>query len=174
MACCTALSPSSLPSGIIGQTYSQQITATCGEPTPAYTITLNSGSLPTGLTLSQVAGNPATISGTLTEAGTFTFTLRLKSNSIDPGCVDVLVQYIIIIRRKRGGRVSGILLPAEMIKVQKIYFPKGAPSTYPFEGGIYYYSHEDNIYYYYKKKPTVPPSGERTQWQLGVSGTVIK
>jgi len=63
-------SPSILPTGTIGQSYSYQLQTSGGQPPIAYTIT--SGSLPPGLSL----GLTGLISGTPTTAGTFSFTVR--------------------------------------------------------------------------------------------------
>ncbi|MBL8113854.1 MAG: IPTL-CTERM sorting domain-containing protein [Acidobacteria bacterium] len=66
-----SLSPATLPNGTLGQLYSQAITATGG--TPPYTYGLLTGSLPPGLSLAPATG---LISGTPTQAGSFTFTVR--------------------------------------------------------------------------------------------------
>ncbi len=58
------------PNGLKGNAYSYTLTPQNG----ATSITLQSGSLPTGLALS--GSSSATISGTPTALGTFTFTLR--------------------------------------------------------------------------------------------------
>jgi hypothetical protein len=59
---------SSLPSGTVGSTYSQQLTATGG--TPPYTWTASNGSLPPGLNVDPSSG---LLWGTPTGAGTFSF-----------------------------------------------------------------------------------------------------
>ncbi|NWJ97560.1 MAG: putative Ig domain-containing protein, partial [Chloroflexi bacterium] len=64
-----SLTPTTLPGGIAGTAYSQNLTATGGTAPYTYTITL--GTLPTGLTL---ASN-GTLSGNPTVAGTFNFTV---------------------------------------------------------------------------------------------------
>jgi len=60
----------SLPSGTIGQSFNQNVTLSGG--TGPYTVILNSGSLPPGLTLSTAGA----LTGTPTTAGTYTFNLR--------------------------------------------------------------------------------------------------
>ena len=63
------LSPSTLPGGTVGTAYSQTITASGG--TAPYTYTVTSGTQTTGLTLSSAG----TLSGTLTAAGGYSFTV---------------------------------------------------------------------------------------------------
>jgi hypothetical protein len=62
---------SSLPGGTVGQSYSTTLAASGG--TPPYTWSLVSGSLPNGLQLNSLTG---TISGTLSFAGSFSFTVQ--------------------------------------------------------------------------------------------------
>ena len=64
------VSPSTLPYGIVGGSYSQTISASGG--ISPYSWTVSAGTLPPGLTLSS-AGS---LSGTPTTAGTYAFTLR--------------------------------------------------------------------------------------------------
>ena len=67
------ISTVSLPTGTIGTTYSQTVTATGGK-TP-YTWSIKAGSLPAGLSL---AGSTGLISGAPTTAGTSNFTVQVK------------------------------------------------------------------------------------------------
>lgn len=64
----------SFADGFVGVPYSQA----WDMPTSALTVTysVQSGSLPPGLSLSALSGNQAKISGTPTAAGTYNFTLR--------------------------------------------------------------------------------------------------
>ncbi|HWR49523.1 MAG TPA: FG-GAP-like repeat-containing protein, partial [Bryobacteraceae bacterium] len=71
----TITTPSPLPSGAVGTTYSQQLTATGG--TGSYTWTVLSGSLPAGLSLSSAG----LISGTPTASTVANFRVR-ASNSV--------------------------------------------------------------------------------------------
>ena len=64
------LSPSSLPLPVIGIAYNQTITVSGG--TSPYTLTVISGSLPTGLSLST----NGVLSGTPTAVGSFTFSIQ--------------------------------------------------------------------------------------------------
>ena len=68
------LTPSSLPSGIVGVAYSQTISATGGVGNKTLTYSITAGSIPAGLTISPAspATNSITISGTPTVVGTFT------------------------------------------------------------------------------------------------------
>jgi hypothetical protein len=68
-----AITTSSLPSGTVGTTYRQTLTAT-GDAT--ITWSLVSGALPNGLTLAASGA----ISGTPTIAGAFSFTVRAANN----------------------------------------------------------------------------------------------
>ncbi|MET0465688.1 MAG: DUF2341 domain-containing protein [Chitinophagaceae bacterium] len=71
------VNPSTLPNGKMNGTYSQQLTAVEGiEP---YTFTVSSGSLPAGLALTT----DGKLSGTITVAGTFTFTVNAEDSNPD-------------------------------------------------------------------------------------------
>ena len=65
-----------LPSGTVGDSYSQTLTATGG--TSPYTWSVSVGSLPSGLTLSPSSG---AISGSLTAGGTFNFTVTVTDSA---------------------------------------------------------------------------------------------
>ena len=67
----TITTDSPLPGGVTGTAYSQTLQATPGTDGKAVTWSVTSGSLPSGLTLSE----GGTISGTPTAAGTYTFTV---------------------------------------------------------------------------------------------------
>jgi hypothetical protein len=69
---------SSLPDGVVGQPYSQTLTATGG--VPPYTWSLASGNLPPGLTLSP----QGMISGTPTTLGSYTFTVQASDSENPP------------------------------------------------------------------------------------------
>ncbi len=75
--------PTSLPNGILGDTYSQTLTPTGGYGLNGlYTVTLASGTLPDGVTFSSPASCDelcGLLSGTLTATGTFTFTVQAVS-----------------------------------------------------------------------------------------------
>lgn len=73
------LSPNTLPPGVIGNPYSQTITASGG--TAPYTFSVISGALPNGLTL----GGNGSISGIPLTAGLFNFTVRATDNAACPG-----------------------------------------------------------------------------------------
>jgi hypothetical protein len=68
----------SLPEGVVGASYSQQVAATGG--LAPYTWSVSSGSLPPGLNLSSPNGTTETISGTPTTPGTYTFTLQVTDS----------------------------------------------------------------------------------------------
>jgi hypothetical protein len=65
-----SLVPPTLPNGTVGAAYSQAITGSGG--TAPYTVATSSA-LPAGLTLTPAGG----LTGTLTTAGTFTFSIRI-------------------------------------------------------------------------------------------------
>jgi hypothetical protein len=73
------LSPTTLPSGTGGSSYSQTITASGG--TSGYTYAVTAGSLPSGLTLSS----GGVLSGTPTVGGTFNFTITATDSSTGTG-----------------------------------------------------------------------------------------
>ncbi len=68
------ISPASLPAGMVGTAYSQQLTATGGAV--GYTFALGTGALPGGLTLSSAG----LLSGTPTAAGTFSFEVSVTDS----------------------------------------------------------------------------------------------
>ncbi len=70
------LSPTTLPGGFAGASYSQTVTANGGDG--PYTYQVSSGSLPTGLGLDTAAG---AITGLLSAAGTFDFTVTATDAS---------------------------------------------------------------------------------------------
>ena len=73
-----AITTTSLPAGVIDAAYNQAVTATGGlQP---YTWTLNSGTLPTGLTLSATGA----ITGTPTVLGTSNFTVTVTDSETPP------------------------------------------------------------------------------------------
>ena len=65
-----------LPSGVVGGSYSQALNATGG--TSPYSWSVSAGSLPGGLTLSPSSG---TITGTPTTGGTFSFTVTVTDSN---------------------------------------------------------------------------------------------
>ncbi len=71
------ISPSTLPNGTQGTSYSQTVTASGGTSGP-YTYSVSSGGLPTGLSLNTSTG---LISGTATASGSFGFTIRAVDSS---------------------------------------------------------------------------------------------
>jgi hypothetical protein len=69
------LETSNLPEGVVGLAYSQALAATGG--TAPYTWSVTKGTLPPGLKLQSSSG---VISGTLTTAGSSTFTVQVKDS----------------------------------------------------------------------------------------------
>jgi hypothetical protein len=67
---------SPLPSGVAGASYTQTFAATGG--TQPYAWSLSAGTVPTGLTLNAATGS---LTGTLTAAGTFNFTLQVTDSA---------------------------------------------------------------------------------------------
>ncbi len=75
------LAPPTLPAGVVGVAYSQQITATGG--TGPYVFTVLTGTLPTGLTLSAAG----LLSGTPTTVGSTTVTIQATDAAACPGVI---------------------------------------------------------------------------------------
>jgi hypothetical protein len=80
------LSPASLPSGTVGQSYNQTITASGG--TAPYTFSVSAGSLPSGLTLS----NSGNLFGTPDTAGSSNFTIIATDSNSDTGNRNYTIQ----------------------------------------------------------------------------------
>lgn len=74
-----------LPSGSVGQAFNQNVTLSGG--TGPYTVILNSGSLPPGITLSTTGA----LTGTPTTAGTYTFNLRATDSVGQSATGDFLI-----------------------------------------------------------------------------------
>jgi len=74
-----ALAPAALPDGAAGKPYSQALFASNG--TGPYRYSVASGTLPTGLTLSQ----SGSLTGTPTTGGSFTFTVQATAAGASPG-----------------------------------------------------------------------------------------
>lgn len=74
-----SMQPEALPDPALGIFYDQGFDATGG--TGPYTYSFESGTLPAGLTLSPIGR----LSGTATEAGTFTFAIRATDSTSGPG-----------------------------------------------------------------------------------------
>ncbi len=70
------ITPASLPSGTVGATYSQTLSATGG--TPPYHWTLASGALPSGISLNATTG---ALGGTPAAAGTFPFVAQVSDSA---------------------------------------------------------------------------------------------
>ena len=71
-----SITPSSLPNGQVGVSYSQTLIASNGN-TP-YTWSVSSGSLPGGLSLDPATG---AITGTPTTSGAYSFTIQVTDNT---------------------------------------------------------------------------------------------
>jgi uncharacterized repeat protein (TIGR01451 family) len=79
------VSPSSLPAGVVGRSYTGAFSASHG--TPPYNFTNSAGSLPPGLTLSGAG----TLSGVPTAAGTFSFTVTATDGHSGIGSNDCAI-----------------------------------------------------------------------------------
>jgi hypothetical protein len=71
-----AITTTSLPNGVVSDSYSQTLAASGG--IPGYTFSITSGTLPAGLTLN---GSTGVISGTPSSAGTSSFTIQVKDSN---------------------------------------------------------------------------------------------
>ena len=92
------LSPTSLPEGTLGTTYSQAITASGGPPSFSYSYAVTAGSLPPGLTLSSGGG----LNGTPTANGTFSFTVTASGRSSGTGTFTGSQAYVVAISANLG------------------------------------------------------------------------
>jgi hypothetical protein len=72
-----SITPTTMPAATLGTAYSQGLSTSGGQTPYTYQTTLVSGSLPTGLSLSSTG----TISGTPTQAGSFSFTVKVTDSS---------------------------------------------------------------------------------------------
>jgi len=72
---------STLPQGVVGTAYSQDVTATGGSAA-GYSWNVTAGALPGGLVLSGTGTPFATISGNPTVAGTFNFTVEVTDSAL--------------------------------------------------------------------------------------------
>ena len=85
------LAPSTLPSGLVGVAYSQQITASGG--TGSYAFTVLTGTLPAGLTLSS----GGLLSGTPTTLGSSTVVIQATDGSGCPGVTTYTINIIVVV-----------------------------------------------------------------------------
>jgi uncharacterized protein (TIGR03437 family) len=93
---CGPLSPSSMPNGTVGVSYSIQITDPDAIMNFSVAWGVISGSLPPGLSLNTSAmGSTTTISGTPTMAGTYNFEVEAEFNSSSP--TDNCQMYTIVV-----------------------------------------------------------------------------
>ncbi|MGD0058937.1 MAG: putative Ig domain-containing protein [Verrucomicrobiia bacterium] len=100
------MSPGTLSSGVVGQTYNPQTINATGGDTP-YTFAVSSGSLPPGLQANSSGASSFTISGTPTNAGSFAFTVRATDHGGDVGQTN----YTISVSSLASLGVSAILSP---------------------------------------------------------------
>jgi hypothetical protein len=100
------LSPTTLPGGSTGTSYSQTLSAS-GSPGP-FTFAVSSGALPNGLTLSSAG----LLSGTVLQAGAFNFTIAATEAG---GCA--------------GFRAYSVTFTCPAIAVTPVFLPDGAVST---------------------------------------------
>lgn len=114
------LTTTSLPDGKIDTAYNQVLAASGG--TPPYTFTKTAGSLPPGITLAA-----ATLSGTPTTAGSYTFTITVT----DFAAATAAQQFTIVITSPVAAKYSGIPVTAASDQPFSATLVLGAP--YPLE-----------------------------------------
>jgi hypothetical protein len=95
-----SISTTTLPTGVVGSSYSQNIDAAGG--TAPYTWAITVGTLPPGLTLGTSTTNQVTISGTPTQDGDFTFTLEVQDD-----LAQIATQQLTITVTKAGSPTPG-------------------------------------------------------------------
>src|ERR1700677_4705752 len=80
-----AITTTAIPNGTVGVAYSAQITSNAAQisasEAAACTWNIFGATLPAGISLTGAQGATATISGTTTKAGTYTFTIALTSGT---------------------------------------------------------------------------------------------
>jgi len=103
-----SITTASLPGGTVGVAYLATLTASGG--TPAYTWSIASGSLPSGLSLA----NTGVISGTPTAAGTFIFTVRV-TDSANPAAVTTKALSIIVAAISAGCTTNCTIWPSTAV-----------------------------------------------------------
>jgi uncharacterized repeat protein (TIGR01451 family) len=101
-----SLSPATLPSGEVNQSYNQTISASGGSG-PSYNFTMSSGALPTGLVFSNTSASSEAIIGVPTTAGSFTFTLTATDSENNIGQTN----YTITVINAANLAVSAVLAP---------------------------------------------------------------
>ena len=94
------LTPSSLPSGIVGAAYSQTISSVAGVGTKTLTVSQLSGTI-AGLTIPTAGTNSLLISGTPTATGSVTFTVT----ATDTSGASVARSYALTVNTDRAGAV---------------------------------------------------------------------
>jgi hypothetical protein len=104
------ISPSTLPDGIPGSSYSQTITASGG--TAPYTFSKISGSLPAGLTLTE----DGSLSGTVGSSGDYTFEVQ----AVDTNNISGAKTYTLTVKAPNVAPTLGALRPSVLVSAPAI------------------------------------------------------
>lgn len=123
-----AISPTSLPGGQVGASYSQMLSGSGG--TAPYTFAVTAGSLPPGLTL----GSDGSLTGAFTQSGAFTFTVTMTDSN---GCT-TSKQYTIEVLPCPTITVTPSSLPAGTVGVayNQTFTASGGMAPYTFSLAI--------------------------------------
>ncbi|GHD20829.1 hemagglutinin [Tianweitania populi] len=121
-----SISPTSLPNGLGGNAYSQQLTASGG--TKPYTFSAGTG-LPRGLAL-DVDG---TLSGTPIESGTFSFAVTVTDDSSGAGPYRIVQDYVLVIDAPGIGLFPQALADAKAAsEFSQVFTASGGTEPYAF------------------------------------------
>jgi hypothetical protein len=117
-----SITTTSLNNGAAGLAYSQTLAASGG--TAPYTWSIQSGTLPAGLTLNPASGN---ITGTPSSAGDFSFSIKLTDSFSTPQIIGKILTLKIFLRGDASG--DGTVNMGDVTKVERIILGLEAPTA---------------------------------------------
>jgi hypothetical protein len=114
-SCSLQVVTTSLPDGVVGMVYSQQVSATCGQPPYFWSLSPGSPPLPTWLSLDPNAG---TLSGTPPATGTTNFSVRVTdaaTNTVDQPLSITILNALPTYTITASAGANGSILPSGSI-----------------------------------------------------------